>query len=117
MGDLPWADFVHEGDSDCPAELWLDDLGTTGELTELRVRCGSCKMTRLLSQAVGTDNPALGRCDGSQSWLGPAAGRAACDATNRLLIRTASNAYFPQKLSVFSLPDRGQDLHAAVARV
>ncbi len=117
MGDFPWSYFVHDGASDCHEDLWLDDLGTTGELTELRVRCG-CGKTRLLSEAAGTNNPALGKqCDGSQRWLGPAAGREPCDATNRLLIRTASNAYFPQKLSVISLPDRGQTLHTAVSKV
>jgi hypothetical protein len=116
MGDLPWSHFVHEGASECRDDLWLDDLGTTGELTELRVRCG-CGRTRLLSQAAGTDNPALGVCDGSQKWLGPAIPKEPCDAPNRFLIRTASNAYFPQPLSVISLPDRGQALHTAVSKV
>ena len=32
------------------------------------------------------------------------------------MIRTASNAYFPQKLSVISLPDLGQGVFAAVAK-
>jgi hypothetical protein len=36
---------------------------------------------------------------------------------SRLLIRTASNAYFPQPLSVISLPDRGQLVHAAVGKL
>ena len=36
---------------------------------------------------------------------------------NRLLIRTASNAYFPQKLSVISMPDRGREVHAAVGQL
>jgi hypothetical protein len=50
--------------------------------------------------------------------LGPATERGEhCGEYNRLLIRTASNAYFPQKLSVISLPDRGQALHTAVGKV
>ena len=36
---------------------------------------------------------------------------------SRLLIRTASNAYFPQKLSVISMPDRGREVHAAVGQL
>ena len=60
----------------------------------------------------------LGRCDSSQQWLGPAtAPDERCTESSRLLIRTASNAYFPQKLSVISMPDRGQALHAAVGRI
>ena len=36
---------------------------------------------------------------------------------NRLLIRTASNAYFPQLMSVISLPDRNESLREAVESV
>ena len=37
-----------------------------------------------------------------------------CDLPSRLLIRTASNAWFPQVLSVLSLPDRGTEVDEAV---
>ena len=40
-----------------------------------------------------------------------------CHEPNRLLIRTASNAYFPQIMSVISLPDRNQELREAVEQV
>ena len=57
--------------------------------------------TRFISEAAGKNNPALGACDHSQQWLGPAAAAAErCTEISRLLIRTASNAYFTQKLSV-----------------
>src|SRR5262249_53438458 len=39
-----------------------------------------------------------------------------CDQPNRLLIRHASNAYFPQTMSVISLPDRHEALEKAVTR-
>ncbi|WP_406694809.1 DISARM system helicase DrmA [Singulisphaera sp. Ch08] len=117
MGDIDWRNFVHQAKSECIQTLWLDDMGTTGELTELRVRCG-CGATRLISQAAGKNNPALGRCDGAQQWLGSAAEPdRECNETSRLLIRTASNAYFSQKLSVISMPDRSQALHAAVGKL
>ena len=89
----------------------------TGELNELRVRC-ECGASRFISEAAGKNNPVLGGCDSSQQWLGPAAvPDERCTESSRLLIRTASNAYFPQKLSVISMPDRGQALHAAVGRI
>ena len=47
---------------------------------------------------------ALGKCNGSRPWLG-AGTREACGEPNRLLIRSASNAYFPQLMSVISIPD------------
>jgi hypothetical protein len=118
MGDIDWAYFVHRGPHDCKMlDLWLDDLGATGELTDLRVRCGECNTSRLINEAVGVENHALGSCDGSRRWLGPdAESRDLCEEWNRLLIRTASNAYFPQKLSVIAMPDRGRAVHGAVDR-
>ena len=46
----------------------------------------------------------FGRCDGAWPWLGPAM-KEKCEEMNRLLVRTASNAYFPERISVISLPD------------
>ena len=37
-----------------------------------------------------------------------------CGEPNRLLIRTASNAYFPQLMSVISLPDRDETVKQAI---
>ena len=56
---------------------------------------------------------ALGNCDGSRPWLGPYT-KEPCGEPNRLLIRTASNAYFPQLMSVISLPDRDETVKKAV---
>ena len=46
-------------------------------------------------------------------WLGDHTGED-CNQPSRLLIRTASNAYFPQVVSVLSLPDRGGAVERAV---
>ena len=56
---------------------------------------------------------ALGICDGARPWLGRDT-REQCGEPNRLLIRTASNAYFPQLMSVISLPDRDETVKKAV---
>ncbi len=116
IGDIDWYAFVHQHGQDCRADLWMDDVGTSGEITEIRIRC-ECKESRLLSEAVETGGyntaGALGLCDGGQPWLGPSAGTR-CEQPNRFLIRTASNAYFPQKLSVISLPQRNVTVTEAV---
>ncbi len=52
--------------------------------------------------------------------LGPGSGitpSEACSLPSRLLIRTASNAYFPQVMSVLSLPDRGSAVETVVAEL
>jgi hypothetical protein len=57
-----------------------------------------------MSQAARLDLRALGSCNGSRPWLG-AGTKEPCGEPNRLLIRSASNAYFPQLMSVISIPD------------
>lgn len=59
---------------------------------------------------------ALGNCDGNRPWLGPYS-KEKCGEPNRLLIRTASNAYFSQLMSVISLPDRDENIREAVEAV
>ena len=71
-------------------------------------QCG--KAERSVAEASQLQNRSLGLCDGFRPWLGPLA-KERCNEPNRLLIRTASNAYFPQKLTVISLPDRDQTVN------
>lgn len=59
---------------------------------------------------------AFGKYDWARPWLGPAS-RGKCDQFNRLLIRTASNAYFSQKLSVISRPKRNETISNAFDQV
>ncbi|MEO5340503.1 MAG: DUF1998 domain-containing protein [Magnetococcus sp. MYC-9] len=103
IGDVDWISFVHEGRSGCYRDLWFEDRGTGGNLDEQFVVC-DCGQERALSKAATPRFRALGKCDGNRPWLGPN-NREGCDEQNRLLIRSASNAYFPQRMSVISIPD------------
>jgi len=67
-----------------------------------------------MSQAARLELRALGSCNGSRPWLGPGT-REACGQPNKLLIRSASNAYFPQLLSVISIPDSFEALDRIVS--
>jgi len=69
-----------------------------GELDSIWVRC-SCGAKRSMSQAAKMSSGSLGLYNGSRPWLG-ARKNERCGEPNRLLIRTASNAYFSQCLSV-----------------
>ena len=116
VDDLDWQRFVHDLEDDCRRQLWLDERGTGGDLGELVVRCecgkqrghvrGGGARTELRSAPVAAARP----------WLGPRAAEA-CNLPSRLLIRTASNAYFPQVMSVLSLPDRGSAVQIAVTKL
>src|SRR5438132_2931673 len=115
IGDIDWRLFVHGKGNDCLRRLWMDERGTSGDLTEIYIRC-ECKKEQSLAPASSLKNKALGNCDGASPWLGPYV-KENCGEPNRLLIRTASNAYFPQVMSVISLPARDETVKKAVDSV
>ena len=94
VDDLDWAGFVHGPEERCRRQLWLDEIGTTGDLADLAVRC-ECGRRRPLYEAAELDQNPLGTCRGARPWLGINTNES-CNHPSRLLIRTASNAYFPQ---------------------
>jgi hypothetical protein len=112
IGDIDWYYFTHRGSTPCRRQLWVDEAGTGGDIADISVRC-ECGARRRLSDAARPDWKTLGHCDGSRPWLGPFT-REECQELNRLLVRSASNAYFPQVMSVISLPDRAESLEKAV---
>ena len=101
VGDIQWRGFVHRGGDTCFQGIWMEERGTTGDLSDTWIVC-ECGAQRCLREA--TNEKALGVCNGSQPWLGDFDEKA-CGDTNRLLVRTASNSYFPQVMSVISIPD------------
>jgi hypothetical protein len=115
IGDIDWYHFVHRGATNCTQQLWLDERGTSGDIADLSVRC-ECGAHRRMSDATSAGWTALGHCDGSRPWLGPYT-REKCEQPNRLLVRSASNAYFPRVMSVISLPDRDESLEKAIDQV
>jgi hypothetical protein len=114
VDDVDWHGFVHGPGSDCPRtrQLWLDERGTSGDLADLAARC-ECGKSRGLYEATQIEMIPLGNCRGTRPWLGRNAGEE-CKLPSRLLIRTASNAYFPQVVTALSLPDRGSEVESAV---
>ncbi len=106
VDDLNWQFFVHGAhgaNPQCSRQLWLDERGTSGDLADLVVRC-ECGQQRSLYEATQLELRPLGTCRGARPWLGRNTNED-CDQPSRLLVRTASNAYFPQAVSVLSLPD------------
>ncbi len=115
IGDIDWFGFVHGNATQCRRQLWIDERGTTGDLSEVVVRC-ECGAKSPMSDAARLEARPLGSCDGSRLWLGPYS-KESCAEPNRLLVRSASNAYFAQNLSVISLPVRDEALVQAVNQV
>ena len=114
IDDLNWRAFVHPGGRPCERPLWLEERGTSGDLVDTYALC-ECGKERSLYEAAGSGNSALGRCAGKRPWIGQFA-QEACGEPSRLLVRTASNAYFPQTMTVISLPEFDAGLAAKVSR-
>lgn len=112
IDDINWYHYVHGNDDKCRRQLWLDELGTSGDLSDLAVRC-ECGKRRDLYQASTLEVNPLGTCQGARPWLGKNSNED-CNLPSRLLIRTASNAYFSQVVSVLSLPDHSLAVETAV---
>lgn len=114
ISDIDWYFFVRQEKSDNVGPLWLDESGAGNDFSEIFVRCERTNMRRALTNALmGTT---LGLCAGRQPWLGWRS-REACDKPNRLLTRSASNAYFTQTLSAISIPDEQEKVRVAVDEI
>jgi hypothetical protein len=113
--DLDWRGFVQHKTENCNRPLWLVERGTSGDLADLTVRC-DCGGSRGLHQAADRSLGALGNCRGPRPWLGRPPWEP-CGLPSRLLIRTASNARFPQVMSALSLPEHATRFEQAVRSV
>ena len=114
VSDIDWAGLVHSDGAKCGGQLWFDERGTTGDLTELFVRCDGCDRSPLPLVRLHERSGALGECAGTRLWLGQAAPPDRCRHQNKLLTRHASNAYFPVLEHALSIPDHDERLRKAV---
>ncbi len=112
VDDIDWPAFIHGYAGGCGGSLHLEEHSTTGALVDVWATC-SCGAKRSLAQAAIKGSKALGFCNGARPWLGSYS-HEQCDQHGRLLIRSASNAYFSQTLSVISIPDRKSPLDEVV---
>lgn len=116
VDDIDWVRFAHKDrDTTCRRQLWLEERGTTEDLQELHVRC-DCGAVRPLIEATDISLNPLGTCWGRRPWLGRHT-EEKCKLPSRLLVRTASNAYFPQVVSALSLPRQRSPVETAVDRL
>lgn len=121
IDDIDWRLYVHNGPIACSRALWLEEVGTSGDLADLYVSC-ECGARRSMKEATHREgHAALGYCRGARPWLGRGASEECRDGTgrlrNRLLIRSASDAYFSQVVSVIHIPELQDPVAAAVGKV
>jgi len=117
ISDLDWYAFVrNDFKTERVGQLWLDEGGAGNDFSEIYVRCERTGLRRPLADATVKGARVLGNCSGREPWLGPSVWEP-CKEGNRLLVRSASNAYFSQVVSVISIPDRDAAVKAAVDQV
>jgi len=119
ISDIDWYGFVRKDyRAERTGDLWFDEGGAGNDFSEIYVRDEkNGNQRRPLSEAMLRDGSSLGWCNGYSPWLGPRVRDSSCKKPNRLLTRSASNAYFAQTVSVISLPDNDQVLRDAIDRV
>lgn len=113
IDEFNWIGFTHSasGKERCPSPSLTFREGVTGDFNDIRVEC-ACGALAKLNATYGLELP----CFGSRPWLGPE-GKEECKEHVRLLVRTASNSYFPQVVSALSIPDPAGELQERVRGV
>ena len=105
IDDINWKRFLHNGPTECKAPVYrFLELGNSGDASDIIVTC-SCGASRQLADAKEPGPAGLGLCSGRRPWLGYG-NREECTEMSRLVIRNASNIYFPQVLGVISIPPK-----------
>jgi hypothetical protein len=109
LQDIDWRWAVHGstgGTPECFEPMWVEEKGTSADPADTSIVCG-CGSRLSLQDTFQPGR--LGKCLGNRPWLldrDPAG----CGDSLRLLIRTATNTYFPQVYTVISLPAEEDEL-------
>lgn len=108
LQDIEWRRILHADGSTCREQMWIVETSTSADPRDTRVvcDCGSSLTLEDLFQPFR-----LGSCRGERPWI-PDTDPVNCDAPRglRLLTRSATNTYFPQVVSVISLPQAEDEL-------
>jgi hypothetical protein len=123
LSDIRWRDFCFRQFGCKNTErLYLLEAGTGNDFTQIYVQAEG-GTTRKLADALVTDMSPLGLCQGHTPWLGrntrdPEQCQTDGEPTkNRLLVRSATNAYFTETISVISLPEEANSLSKRVTEL
>lgn len=109
LQDIAWR-WVSHGAAKCKEPMWIEEQGTSADPADTAIVCGCGK--RLSLQELFQPGR-LGKCVGERPWLldrDPDG----CGRDLKLLTRTATNTYFPQVLTVISLPAEEDELSKIV---
>jgi hypothetical protein len=106
LTDFPWIRFVHQDrEEPCAApELELHE-NAIGDVSRIEARCTTCGSRRSMRHAAHLPLT----CQGDRPWLGGADCNEPCGLPLKMLVRTASHAYFSQVVSALRLEEPTPD--------
>jgi len=112
LDDFPWVAFAHyttsQDEVDCAWNLRLDEIGASGEVAHIQVKCLTCDSKRRLSQAFGEKNrDNMPVCTGAHPHLRE---REGCTLRMRAMLLGATNSWFAVKESALSIPRHEDEL-------
>lgn len=119
IDDFPWGFFLHNKHKNAQFDtrkcrLYLEDTGESGSLKDLVIKCTTCNIERPISEAFSNDK-LIGKCKGRRPWLGlKNKEKNGCDQDQRILLRGASNLYFPLVESSIVIPSTSNPLEVLV---
>jgi len=119
IDDFPWGFYLHaEHDKKYDhkkCHLYLEDSGKTGSIKDLVVTCTTCEgIERTMNDAFSKH--VLPKCQGRRPWLGlNNMQEQPCELENKLLLRGASNLYFPILESSIVIPFQDNPLEDLLA--
>lgn len=118
--DVPLMEWVHRGQvpEDEDHRLYYNTGKGSGDLASIRIYC-SCKQSRSLAGIMGQntlDN--IQSCQGHRPWLGTEGMKNShCGSPLRVLIRGASNVYFPVIKSALYLPSAAGEIDNKISQL
>lgn len=113
LEDIPWRWAVHGDGAPCEQSMWLEERGTSADPSNTSVVC-HCGKRMSLAEAFLPRR--LGTCKANRPWLldrDPDG----CGEELKLLIRTATNTYFPQVATLISLPAQDDALAGLISGI
>jgi hypothetical protein len=109
MDDFPWSFYVHRGASACKGSLTLNEIGISGEPSDILITCKGCAKMRSMSDAFGDKAKAcMPCCRGRRPHLRDYDDE--CGEQLRTILLGASNSWFPVTLSALALPESDDPL-------
>ena len=113
LTDFPWVRFVHGKNLICATpQLVMHEFGATGDASDVKVECTTCKANRRMSDAFDPDRFKVS-CPGHHPHL-RRKDKEICKEEAKTMLLGASNSWFPVTMSALHIPRREDELARAI---